>query len=169
MLHTTKSKAQRNSVLSKQQQIDFSTGFLEFLLNEFAGKRHSAIVNHNTTAQFDIGSKLSIYLRFPKNNVTTFPKHTIIIANISIAKQRMGHGTAILRYLLMSAKNYKYEYIGIEQAGTVPMYNFAEKNGFDRIGSQNSIENNEYDGYICYVASINKLNIKFLKICGKSQ
>lgn len=56
---------------------------------------------------------ISLYLRF--RPLASWPTDSIVIAKIEFDKQRRGHGSALLRFLVEVAPRYGIKSVGIEQ------------------------------------------------------
>jgi hypothetical protein len=79
-----------------------------------------------------------------------FPPDCLIIARISFRKERIGHGTHFVRFLVGIALKYGFKHIGIESTNEKSR-SFTQKLGFQSI-----------DGF-SYVATIDSLMDYFSK------
>jgi len=80
-------------------------------------------------------SRIDLYLRIRKVE-SLFPSDCLIIARISFRKERVGHGTHFVRFLLEIAIKYEFHHIGIESVNEKSR-TFAEKLGFYPIDDSN--------------------------------
>lgn len=80
-------------------------------------------------------SRVDLYLRIRKVE-SRFPSDCLIITRLSFSKERIGHGTHLLRFLTEVASKYGFNYIGIECAND-KCSAFAKKLGFHSIDSEN--------------------------------
>lgn len=80
-------------------------------------------------------SRIDLYLRIRKVE-SLFPPDCFIIARINFRKERIGHGTHFVRFLLEIALKYGFKHIGIESVNEKSR-GFAEKLGFYSIDSSN--------------------------------
>ena len=80
-------------------------------------------------------SRVDLYLRIRKVE-SCFPPDCLIIARLSFSKERIGHGTHFIRFLIGIAQKYGFNYIGIECAN-IKSSTFAKKLGFYCIDGEN--------------------------------
>lgn len=80
-------------------------------------------------------SRVDLYLRIRRVE-SLFPPDCLIIARLGFSKERIGHGTHLLRFLTEVARKYNFEYIGIECAN-IKSSSFAKKLGFYSIDGEN--------------------------------
>lgn len=80
-------------------------------------------------------SRVDLYLRIRKVE-GCFPPDCLIIARLSFSKERIGHGTHFIRFLIGIAPKYGFNYIGIECAN-IKSSTFAKKLGFYCIDGEN--------------------------------
>lgn len=92
-------------------------------------------------------SRVDLYLRIRRAE-SLFPPDCLIIARFSFRKERIGHGTDFVRFLLEIAVKYDFKYIGIESVNEKSR-SFAEKLGFQSIDGSN------------YAVSVEKLMLYF--------
>ena len=79
-------------------------------------------------------SRIDMYLRIRRKE-SLFQPDCLIIARINFRKD-IGHGTHFVRFLLIIALKYGFEYIGIESVNEKSR-SFAEKLGFHSIDGSN--------------------------------
>lgn len=87
-------------------------------------------------------SRIDLYLRIRRVE-SLFPPGCLIIARISFRKERIGHGSHLVRFLAGIALKYGFKHIGIESVNDKSRA-FAEKLGFypiDRFNYAVSVEN----------------------------
>ncbi|NMA74558.1 MAG: GNAT family N-acetyltransferase [Bacteroidales bacterium] len=82
-------------------------------------------------------SRIDLYLRL-RQKESLFPPNCLIIARLGFKKERIGHGTHFIRFLLGIAKKCDFKYIGIESVNDKSRA-FAEKLGFHSIDSSNYV------------------------------
>ena len=80
-------------------------------------------------------SRIDLYLRIRKIE-SLFPPDCLVIARLGFSKERIGHGTHFLRFLIGVALKYGFRYIGIECAN-MKSGAFAKKLGFNSIDGEN--------------------------------
>ena len=80
-------------------------------------------------------SQVDLYLRIRRIE-SRFPPDSLIIARLSFRKERIGHGTHFIRFLVEVTHRYGFNYIGIECANTKSSA-FAKKLGFYSIDGEN--------------------------------
>lgn len=79
--------------------------------------------------------RVDLYLRI-RRVASIFPPDCLIIARISFRKERIGHGTHIVRFLSEIASKYGFKCIGIESVNEKSA-SFARKLGFHSIDGFN--------------------------------
>ena len=94
-------------------------------------------------------SRIDLYLRIRKVE-SIFPPDCLIIARIGFSKERAGHGTHFVHFLIAIAVKYGFKHIGMESTNEKSS-SFAEKLGFRAIDSSN------------YVVSVEDLISYFLR------
>lgn len=80
-------------------------------------------------------SRIDLYLRIRRIE-SRFPPDCLIIARLSFSKERIGHGTHFIRFLIEVARKYGFNHIGIECANDKSRA-FAKKLGFYSIDGEN--------------------------------
>lgn len=80
-------------------------------------------------------SRVDLYLRIRRSE-SRFPPDCLIIARLGFSKERIGHGTHLLRFLTEVARKYGFNHIGIECTNTKSS-TFAKKLGFYSIDGEN--------------------------------
>lgn len=80
-------------------------------------------------------SRVDLYLRIRRSE-SRFPPDCLIIARLGFSKERIGHGTHFIRFLIGIAQKYGFNYIGIECAN-IKSSTFAKKLGFYCIDGEN--------------------------------
>lgn len=80
-------------------------------------------------------SQVDLYLRIRKVE-SRFPPDCLIIARLGFSKERIGHGTHLIRFLTGIAQKYSFNHIGIECAND-KSGSFAQKLGFYTIDGEN--------------------------------
>lgn len=72
-------------------------------------------------------SRVDLYLRIRKVE-SRFPPDCLIIARLGFSKERIGHGTHLIRFLTGIAQKYSFNHIGIEcandKSGSLPKVRF---------------------------------------------
>lgn len=87
-------------------------------------------------------SRIDLYLRIRKVE-SLFPPDCLIIARIGFQKERVGHGSHFVRFLVEIALKHGFKHIGIESTNEKSA-SFAQKLGFHSIDGSNyavSVEN----------------------------
>lgn len=82
-------------------------------------------------------SRVDLYLRIRKVE-SRFPPDCLIIARLGFNKERVGHGTHFIRFLIGIARKYGFNHIGIECAN-IKSGAFAKKLGFYCIDGENYV------------------------------
>lgn len=84
--------------------------------------------------------KFDLYFRFfeEEDYERFWGGKAIVISRIGFQRTRRGHGDSLLKFIVEFAQENNYEAIGIEQANTAAIKNFAKKYGFSRIGTTNN-------------------------------
>ncbi len=89
-------------------------------------------------------SRIDLYLRIRIRRIESlFPPDCLIIARIGFQKERIEHGSHLVRFLVEIALKYGYKHIGIESTNEKSI-SFARKLGFYSIDGSNyavSVEN----------------------------
>ena len=80
-------------------------------------------------------SRVDLYLHIRKVE-SRFPPDCLIIARLGFSKERIGHGTHLIRFLTGIAQKYSFNHIGIECAND-KSGSFAQKLGFYTIDGEN--------------------------------
>jgi GNAT superfamily N-acetyltransferase len=113
---------------------EFSNEFDDFVRERFRYKKRTVTRNLGNTLNV-FRAPVDIYLRFRPR--ATWPADSIVIARTGFAKQRKGHGTALLRFLVERAPRYGIRSIGIEQTHDgEDIMGFVDKFGFAMRGDQ---------------------------------
>lgn len=82
-------------------------------------------------------SRIDLYLRIRRKE-SLFPSDCLIIARISLKKERVGNGSHFVRFLAETALKYGYKYIGIESTNDKSS-SFARKLRFQSIDGSNYV------------------------------
>ncbi len=106
------------------------TADLDHYLRERYGYKKETC-SHNYQTVFTRTEKADLYLRFKPE--THFHPNSLVIARLAFQRQRVGEGTAFLRFLTEIAPKHGIEHIAIEQVITDPGTAFAIKFGFKKI------------------------------------
>lgn len=80
-------------------------------------------------------SRVNLYLRIRRKK-SLFPPDCLIIARISFQKERIGHGSHFVQFLVGIALKYDFKHIGIESTNDKSS-SFARKLGFRSIDGSN--------------------------------
>lgn len=80
-------------------------------------------------------SRIDLYLRIRKVE-SLFPADCLVIARLGFCKERIGHGTHFLKFLIEVARRYGFNHIGIECANDKSSA-LAKKLGFYSIDGEN--------------------------------
>jgi GNAT superfamily N-acetyltransferase len=113
-----------------------------YLMKRFKYRRPLVYLTTENVVATRRNSRIDLYLRIRRKE-SLFPSDCLIIARISFKKERIGHGTHLVKFLIGIALKYGFKYIGIESVNHKSQ-NFAEKLGFQPIDGSNytvSVEN----------------------------
>lgn len=82
-------------------------------------------------------TRINLYLRLRRKE-SLFPPSCLIIARLGFRKERIGHGTHFVKFLIGIAHKYDFSYIGLESVNDKSRA-FAKKLGFQSIEKTNYV------------------------------
>ena len=106
-----------------------------YLMERFKYRKSLVCLTVDNVIDTRRNSRVDLYLRIRRIE-SQFPPDCLIIARLSFTKERIGHGTHLLRFLTEVARKYGFNHIGIECANDKSSA-FAQKFGFYSIDSEN--------------------------------
>lgn len=77
--------------------------------------------------------KFDLYIRVFEEGNESWGGKAIVISQIGFEKTRQGHGSDFLRFVTEFAQEHQYDVIGMEQAGSPSIHQFADKHGFRKM------------------------------------
>lgn len=116
-----------------------------YLMKRFKYRRSLLYLNSDNNIVCRRNSRVDLYLRIRRKE-SLFPPDCLIIARIGFKKERIGHGSHLIRFLAEITIKYGFKHIGLESTNEKSSA-FAEKLGFHSIDSSNyavSVENLMY-------------------------
>ena len=114
-------------------------------MKRFKYRRSLLYLNSDNNIVCRRNSRVDLYLRIRRKE-SLFPPDCLIIARIGFKKERIGHGSHLIRFLAEITIKYGFKHIGLESTNEKSSA-FAEKLGFHSIDSSNyavSVENLMY-------------------------
>ena len=106
-----------------------------YLMKRFKYRKPLVCLTVDNVIDTRRNSRVDLYLRIRRIE-SKFPPDCLIIARLSFTKERIGHGTHLLRFLTEVAQRYGFNNIGIECANAKSIA-FAKKLGFYSIDGEN--------------------------------
>lgn len=114
----------------------------DYLMKRFGYSRSLVYLTPDNIVTTGRNSRIDLYLRIRRIE-SLFPPDCLIIARIGFRKERIGHGSHFVGFLVEIASKYGFKHIGIESTNEKSRA-FAEKLGFQSIDGSNyavSVEN----------------------------
>ncbi|EOS02104.1 hypothetical protein C799_01220 [Bacteroides thetaiotaomicron dnLKV9] len=106
-----------------------------YLMERFKYRKSLVCLTVDNVIDTRRNSRVDLYLRIRRIK-SQFPPDCLIIARLSFSKERIGHGTHLLRFLTAVARKHGFNHIGIECAND-KSHAFAKKLGFYSIDGEN--------------------------------
>lgn len=106
-----------------------------YLMKRFRYSRSIVYLTFDNIVTTRRNSRIDLYLRVRRVE-SLFPPDCLIIARIGFRKERIGHGSHFVRFLVGIALKYGFKHIGIESTNEKSRA-FAEKLGFQSIDGSN--------------------------------
>lgn len=106
-----------------------------YLMKRFGYSRSLVYLTPDNIVTTRRNSRIDLYLRIRRVE-SLFPPDCLIIARISFRKERIGHGSHFVGFLVEIALKYGFKHIGIESTNEKSRA-FAEKLGFHSIDGSN--------------------------------
>ena len=106
-----------------------------YLMERFKYRKSLVCLTVDNVIDTRRNSRVDLYLRIRRIE-SRFPPDCLIIARLSFAKERIGHGTHLLQFLTEVAQRHSFNHIGIECANDKSSA-FAKKLGFYSIDVEN--------------------------------
>lgn len=106
-----------------------------YLMGRFKYRKSLVCLTVDNVIDTRRNSRVDLYLRIRRIE-SQFPPDCLIIARLSFTKERIGHGTHLLRFLTEVAQRNGFNHIGIECANDKSSA-FAKKLGFYFIDGEN--------------------------------
>lgn len=106
-----------------------------YLMKRFKYRRSLVYLTTDNVISTRRNSRIDLYLRIRRKE-STFPSDCLIIARISFKKERVGHGSHLVKFLAETALKYSFKHIGIESTND-KNGSFARKLGFQPIDGSN--------------------------------
>jgi len=106
-----------------------------YLMERFKYRKSLVCLTVDNVITTQRNSRVDLYLRIRRIE-SQFPPDCLIIARLSFSKERIGHGTHLLRFLTEVVRKHGFNHIGIECANDKSSA-FAKKLGFYSIDGEN--------------------------------
>lgn len=114
---------------------ELRTNIDRYLMERFKYRKSLVYLTVDNVIDTRRNSRVDLYLRIRRIE-SKFPPDSLIIARLSFSKERIGHGTHLLRFLTEVARKHGFNHIGIECANDKSSA-FAKKLGFYSIDGEN--------------------------------
>lgn len=107
----------------------------EYLMQRFKYRRSLIYLTPDNIIVARRVTRINLYLRLRRKE-SLFPPNCLIIARLGFRKERIGHGTHFISFLIEIALKYDFSHIGLESVNDKSKA-FAEKLGFQSIDGSN--------------------------------
>lgn len=107
----------------------------EYLMQRFKYRRSLLYLTPDNIIVCRRVTRINLYLRLRRKE-SLFPPNCLIIARLGFRKERIGHGTHFIKFLIEIALKYNFSYIGLESVNDKSRA-FVEKLGFHSISGAN--------------------------------
>ena len=114
--------------MTEQGKLRFCEEFNLYLINRFGYKKKTAYISHDGRTITAKRKLFDLYFRWLPGN-SDWGMNTLVVARIHFHQTRVGHGSALINFLVEQAPCYGYQQIAIEYANSNSAA-FAQRQGF---------------------------------------
>lgn len=122
--------------VSNERALVFCSALNEYLIKRYGYKTRPALLLPGFRINVS-RSLVYMYARLRPNPVI-WGEDTLVLAKLGFKNLRRGNGASFLKFLVQNYSALKVDYLGVEQAGSLPMLNFVQKYNFKQIGTQSN-------------------------------
>lgn len=122
--------------VTNESALVFCTALNEYLIKRYGYKTNPALLLPGFRINVS-RSLVYMYARLRPNPVI-WGEDTLVLAQLGFKHLRRGNGTSFLKFLVQNYSVLKVNYLGVEQANSLPMINFVQKYNFKQIDTQSN-------------------------------